>query len=151
MGGVGEEEIPIIDADDHAVRPVADICRDRVLRVDVPQHPAAAVVVDEDGPAGSGLRARGREAADHDIGAGARGALDGEVLGGADGEEGAAAGDQDSGGAGGGDGLQVHLLLVDDVGVVEGGVVGVDFSGDGGVEGVWWLRHDCVLWWIGRR
>lgn len=58
-------------------------------------------------------------------------------------EDGAAAGDQDAAGPGGADGLVVDLLLVDDVGVVEGDVFRVQSVFDGGVEGVWGLRGYC--------
>lgn len=51
-------------------------------------------------------------------------------------QDGPAPGDQDATGPRGLDGLVVHLLLVDDVFVVEGDVVRVEFGCDGGVEGV---------------
>ena len=50
-------------------------------------------------------------------------------------------GEQDPACSGRGDGLQVHLLLVDDVRVVEGGVGGVEFVEDRRVEWVGRLCH----------
>lgn len=74
-------------------------------------------------------------------------------------EHGAAAGDENAGCPRRSDGLQVDLLLVDDVFVVESDILGVDARCDGGVKGVWrlglgfWGRvdiysHFMFLWTI---
>lgn len=64
------------------------------------------------------------------------GSGDDVVCGAADGDGDGATGEENAAGTGGLDGLEVDLLLVDDVSVVEGFVFGVDTVDDGGVEGV---------------
>lgn len=133
---------PIVNRHHHDPRPLTDIRAHRILRVDIAQHPAAPVKVEEDRPSAVRPRRRrlvGREHSHGNVRPCGLDARDLEVLGLADGEFGAAAGDDDAAGARGGDRLQVNLLLVSDVFVVEGGVLGMDAVADGRVEGIWGL------------
>lgn len=123
--GKNRETEPVIHVHHHGVRPPAQVRRDHILGVDVTKHPATTVVIKQDRPSLLGLLALGREAPDPDVWAGALRSRDGQVLGLSDGVLGPCAGDQDPGAAAGLDGLQVDLLLVDDVFVVEPGVNGV--------------------------
>lgn len=111
-----------------------------ILRVNGAEDPAAAVVVDAHGPPRGRLVALGSEDADLDIGALALLAGDGVVFYAGNFLLGPAAGDEDAAGSRGRDGLQVDLLLVNDVLVVEGGVFGVDAVDYRLVEGVGGLR-----------
>lgn len=112
---------------------------DRVLRIDIPQHPSPAVEVQHRGPPVRWRLTLGREDADLDLpflpGICLR-PRNQEILNLADLEDGPAPRDQDAAGPRRLDGLVVHLLLVDDVLVVEGDVFRVEFVLDGGVEGV---------------
>jgi hypothetical protein len=94
---VGEEgEIPVIDTHNYTSNPIADVRPNRILRIDVPKHPTAAVIVNEDRPTTYGFRSTRCETPHYDIGAGAKSALDGKVFSLANGKERPAARDQDS-------------------------------------------------------
>lgn len=137
----------VVGGDDHVPRPAAHVGAHGVLGVDVAQHPAAAVVVDHDGPAGGRGFAFGGETSDLDV-VGARSLLtfEPDVLGLADGEGISATRDEFAPDARSRDRLQMNLLGVDDVFVVEFDVLRVKAVLDRVVEGVWWLcvcqRHD---------
>ena len=110
--------------------------RNHILRLNGPQHPSSAVKIDTHRPSSRRFGALGRETPDSHIRTGGLFPGKGVVDGAADRVQRPGAGDEDAAGTGGGDGLQVDLLLVEDVGVVEGGVLGVDSVDDGVVEGV---------------
>jgi hypothetical protein len=94
---VGEEgEIPVIDTHNYTSNPIADVCCNGVFCVDVPKHPTAAVIVNEDRPTTYRFRSTRCETPHHDVGAGATCALDGQIFNFANGKERPAARDQDS-------------------------------------------------------
>lgn len=66
-------------------------------------------------------------------------ALDEEVLRRPNGQVVAATWDDFAADAGGGDGLVVHLLGIEEVLVVEGNVLGIELVDDRWVERIWWL------------
>ena len=126
---------------------------DHILRLDVAQHPSTAVEVHTHGPASLRLVSQRREASQLDIRSRALLPRDHQVDRRSNFLQRPGTGDQNTAGSRRRDGLQVDLLLVEDVGVVEGRILGVDTVDNGGVERVGGLvvRHDdgCGRWWEG--
>ena len=113
---------------------------DSVLRLDIAQHPASPVEVYRHGPALLGPLALGSEYSDLDIWTLGLAPADGDVLDVAHGKRGPAAQYQRARSPGGCHGLELDLWQVDEVLVVEIGVVRVQSVLDGCVEGIWGLR-----------
>lgn len=140
---MGRRDKPVINSNNYNSRPLTDIRADRVLGVDVPQHPTTTMHIQHNAISAFGSWFLRREYSHKNIRSVSFNAFDGDILCFTDWKNRTAAGDQDAGCARGGDGLEVDLLLVDDVFVVEGGVFGVDARGDGGMEGVGGLSYAC--------
>jgi hypothetical protein len=100
--------------------------RNDVLGVNRPEDPTSAVEIDANGPPSIWSLANWRETAGYDVGSLALPPRDGIVDGARNRLEGAGARDQDAATPGCGDGLQVHLLLVDDMPVVKCRIFRVD-------------------------
>lgn len=144
---------PVINANNYNISPLTDIRANCVLGIYVPQHPSAAMHIQHNAISAIGSRRLGREHSYNNIGAFGFDALDGDILCFADWKDRASTGDQNARCAGRCDGLEMDLLLVDDVFVVERRIFWVDARGNGGMEGVGRLGyagHFVFLSWCSR-
>ena len=128
---------------------------DSVLRVNIAKHPSSSVEIYHHRPPFLWLPTLRCEHANLDIRALRLATVDGVVVDAPHGLLRPAAKDQGAGGSGGSHRLQLDLLQVDEVLVVESGVVRVQPVPDGLVEGIWrpWGRigrHE-ELWSAGWR
>lgn len=114
-----------------------------ILSVNCPEYPASAVEIDAHRPSGCRLTTSGRETSHSNVGPLALGPGDGIVDGAGYGLQGTTARDKRAACSRRLYGLQVYLLLVENVLIVESSIFGVDTLEDRFVEGIRWLgTHD---------
>jgi len=135
--------LPIIYCYHNTFPSCAEVRGDDVLRVDCTEDPAAAMEIDAGWPAAVRYFAGGGEASNPDIGPLTLSPWEGVVRSITYGMQRSGPGDEDAARTGCLDGLQMNLLLIEDVLVVESSILRIYSVYDRIVERIWRQRH-CV-------